>query len=54
MQSFCHEAGSRPGVGGWFDTMKSLFGLASFPAFDLLRGRCGSKTSVMLVICRKM
>ena len=33
--------------------MKSLVGLAGFTAFDLLRGILGSKTSAMLVICRK-
>jgi hypothetical protein len=33
--------------------MKSLLGLAGFTAFDLARGALGSKTSAMLLICRK-
>jgi 2-polyprenyl-3-methyl-5-hydroxy-6-metoxy-1,4-benzoquinol methylase len=45
--------GSHPRVGQWFDPMKSLFGLAGFTAFDLLRGGWGAKTSAMLVLCRK-
>jgi len=48
-----YQGGSRPRAGEWFDPMKSLFGLASFTAFDLLRGTLGWKTSAMLVICRK-
>lgn len=44
---------SRPRAGAWFDPMKSLFGLAGFTAFDLLRGSLGAKTSAMLVVCRK-
>ena len=45
---------SRPCAGAWFDPMKSIVGLAGFTAFDLLRGSLGSKTSAMLVICRKL
>jgi 2-polyprenyl-3-methyl-5-hydroxy-6-metoxy-1,4-benzoquinol methylase len=45
--------GSHPRAGQWFDPMKSLFGLAGFTAFDLLRGRFGAKTSAMLVLGRK-
>ncbi len=48
-----YEGKSRPRAGAWFDPMKSLVGLAGFTAFDLLRGFLGSKTSAMLVICRK-
>ncbi len=48
-----YEGTSRPRAGAWFDPMKSLVGLAGFTAFDLLRGTLGSKTSAMLVICRK-
>jgi len=48
-----YEGTSRPLAGAWFDPMKSLVGLAGFTAFDLLRGTLGSKTSAMLVICRK-
>ena len=48
-----YEGGSRPRAGAWFDPIRSLFGIASFTAFDLVRGRLGSKTSAMLVICRK-
>jgi len=48
-----YEGTSRPRAGAWFDPMKSLVGLAGFTAFDLLRGTLGSKTSTMLVICRK-
>jgi len=44
---------SRPRAGAWFDPMKSLFGLAGFTAFDLVRGSLGAKTSAMLVISRK-
>lgn len=47
------EGASRPRGGAWFDPMKSLFGIAGFTAFDLVRGRFGAKTSAMLVICRK-
>ena len=45
--------GSRPRAGAWFDPTRSLFGVAAFTAFDLIRGRLGCKTSAMLVICRK-
>jgi 2-polyprenyl-3-methyl-5-hydroxy-6-metoxy-1,4-benzoquinol methylase len=48
-----YEGKSRPRASAWFDPMKSLVGLAGFTAFDLLRGFLGSKTSAMLVICRK-
>ena len=48
-----YEGKSRPRAGASFDPMKSLVGLAGFTAFDLLRGFLGSKTSAMLVICRK-
>jgi SAM-dependent methyltransferase len=48
-----YEGKSRPRAGAWFDPMKSLVGLAGFTVFDLLRGSLGSKTSAMLVICRK-
>jgi len=44
---------SRPRAGAWFDPTKSLVCLATFTAFDLLRGLLGAKTSSMLVICRK-
>jgi SAM-dependent methyltransferase len=44
---------SRPRLGKWFDPVKSLFGIAGFTAFDLLRASLGFKTSAMLVICRK-
>jgi SAM-dependent methyltransferase len=48
-----YEGASRPALGAWFDPMKSLFGIAGFTAFDLLRGAFGAKTSAMLVISRK-
>lgn len=45
--------GSRPRAGEWFDPTRSLFGVAGFTVFDLLRGKLGWKTSAMLVIARK-
>ncbi len=48
-----YDFGSRPHLSQWFDPMKSLFGIAGFTAFDLLRGSLGCKTSAMLVLCRK-
>jgi len=45
--------GSRPRAGLMFDPIRSLFGLAGFTAFDLLRGKLGWKTSAMLVVARK-
>jgi len=48
-----HHGKSHPRTGAWFDPMKSLFGLAGFTLFDLLRGSLGAKTSAMLVISRK-
>jgi SAM-dependent methyltransferase len=48
-----YEGKSRPRAGAWFDPMESLVGLAGFTAFDLCRSALGSKTSAMLVICRK-
>jgi SAM-dependent methyltransferase len=48
-----YEGASRPRLGGLFDPMKSLFGLAAFTGFDLLGSAAGAKTSAMLVICRK-
>jgi 2-polyprenyl-3-methyl-5-hydroxy-6-metoxy-1,4-benzoquinol methylase len=48
-----YEGKSRPSLGGFFDPMKSLFGIAAFTGFDLLRGAMGAKTSAMLVIARK-
>ena len=48
-----YEGKSRPRLGGFFDPMKSLCGLAAFTGFDLLRGAVGAKTSAMLVIARK-
>jgi len=45
--------GSRPRAGEWFDPTRSLFGVAGFTAFDLLRGKLGWKTSAMLVIARR-
>lgn len=57
MYSLHHAAryhrGSRPRIGAFFDPMKSLLGLAAFTGFDLLRGSAGTRTSAMLVICRK-
>jgi hypothetical protein len=47
------EGQSRPSLGGFFDPMKSLGGIAAFTGFDLLRGAAGAKTSAMLVIARK-
>jgi SAM-dependent methyltransferase len=44
---------ARPRLGQWFDPTRSIFGIAAFTSFDLLRGSLGSKTSAMLVICRK-
>jgi SAM-dependent methyltransferase len=49
-----YEGLPRPALAAFFDPMKSLFGLASFTAFDLLRGRFGCKTSAMLIIARKI
>jgi SAM-dependent methyltransferase len=48
-----YEGKSRRRWGGFFDPMKSLFGIAAFTGFDLLRGAKGAKTSAMLVIARK-
>ena len=48
-----YRGGSRPNAGKWFDPMRSLFGIASFTAFDLLRGALGFRTSAMLVVSRK-
>jgi len=48
-----YSGGSRPRLGQWFDPIRSLFGIAAFTAFDLLRGAAGAKTSAMLVIARK-
>lgn len=48
-----YAGGSRPRAGAWFDPTRSLFGVAAFTAFDLVRGGLGLKTSAMLVIARK-
>jgi 2-polyprenyl-3-methyl-5-hydroxy-6-metoxy-1,4-benzoquinol methylase len=48
-----YEGKSRPRAGAWFDPTQSLVALAGFTAFDLCRSALGSKTSAMLVICRK-
>jgi 2-polyprenyl-3-methyl-5-hydroxy-6-metoxy-1,4-benzoquinol methylase len=48
-----YEGSSRPGLGKWFDPVKSLAGVATFTGIDLLRGALGAKTSAMLVIARK-
>jgi hypothetical protein len=40
-------------MGGLFDPMKSIVGLAGFTGFDILRGAVGAKTSAMLVIARR-
>jgi 2-polyprenyl-3-methyl-5-hydroxy-6-metoxy-1,4-benzoquinol methylase len=48
-----YEIASRPGIGAWFDPMRSLLGVAAFTAFDLMRGTAGAQTSAMLVICSK-
>lgn len=48
-----YERGSRPQAGSFFDPMKSLFAVAGFTGFDLLRASLGAQTSAMLVICRK-
>ena len=48
-----YGGGSRPVMGGWFDPVRSLAGIAGFTGFDLLRGAAGAKTSAMLVLARK-
>jgi len=48
-----YQGGSRPGLGKFFDPVKSLLGIAAFTGMDLCRGALGAKTSAMLAIARK-